>query len=237
MGRAFEVRKVKMAKTNAAKAKVNGKYGKEVYMAAKSNPDPDTNDTLKRIIARALKDECSRDTIDRAIKKAKDGTGEDYKVVVYEGFVTGDATIIIECNTDNLNRTAGEVRSAFTKSDTKIGVQGSVMHGYEYLAVVAVEALTEDQIFESMLNHNVDISEVEVQDGVGVIYGPISTLNGIEDALKADFPTANIVMASIKYIPNEEVTLDAEGKEKYEDLIERLEKIEDVQEIYTNIKE
>lgn len=237
MGRAFEVRKAKMEKTNAAKSKVYAKYGKEIYMAAKNDPNPETNPNLSRLIEKAKKAECTKDIIDRAIKKAKDGTGEDYKVVVYEGFVSGDATIIVECNTDNVNRTAAEVRNAFTKSNTRIGVQGSVMHSYEYLAVVAVENLTEEQVFEVMLMHEVDVKDVETHGDIVVIYGSIDILTKIEDAIHESYPETKILTSELKYIPAEFVVVSTDDKDKYDDLVRRLEAIDDVQEIYSNVDE
>ena len=106
MGRAFEVRKNAMAKTAAAKTKVNSKYGKEIYVAAKNGgAELDTNLTLKRLIEKAKKDQVPAHVIDKAIEKAKGGAGEDYQPARYEGFGPGNCMVIIDCLTDNPNRT------------------------------------------------------------------------------------------------------------------------------------
>src|SRR5690606_331116 len=127
MGRAFEVRKVAMAKTAAAKTKVYSKYGREIYMAAKAGvPDPEINLNLRRVIEKAKKDQVPSDIIKRAIEKAKGGVDENYTEVRYEGFGPGNTLIIVDCLTDNTNRTLTEVRTLFNKSGGKLGVSGSV---------------------------------------------------------------------------------------------------------------
>ena len=104
MGRAFEVRKVAMAKTAAAKTKVYSKYGREIYMAAKAGvPDPEINLNLRRVIEKAKKDQVPSDIIKRAIEKAKGGVDENYTEVRYEGFGPGNTLIIVDCLTDNTN--------------------------------------------------------------------------------------------------------------------------------------
>jgi len=114
MGRAHEVRKVAMEKTAAAKSKLYAKYGKEIYMAAKSgSPDPDSNQVLKKIIEKAKKEQVTADIIKRSIEKAIGGSDENYIEVRYEGFGPGTSMIIVECLTDNVNRTISVVRNAF----------------------------------------------------------------------------------------------------------------------------
>ena len=129
MGRAHEVRKVAMEKTAAAKSKLYSKYGKEIYMAAKSGtPDPDTNQALKKIIEKAKKEQVTADIIKRAIEKAKGGSEDSYYDVRYEGFGPGNSMLIVECLSDNVNRTIATVKNCFTKTGGKLGVGGSVLH-------------------------------------------------------------------------------------------------------------
>ena len=117
MGRAFEVRKAAMMKTSAAKTKVYSRFGKEIYIAAKAGvPDPEMNQGLKRMIERAKANQVPADVIKRAIEKAKGGTDESYTSVRYEGFGPGNCTIIVDCLTDNVNRTVSDVRTCFTKT-------------------------------------------------------------------------------------------------------------------------
>ena len=113
MGRAFEVRKASMMKTGLVKTKIYSRYSKEIYIAAKNGgTDLESNLTLKRLIEKAKKDQVPADIIKRAIDKVESGVGENYKLNQYEGFGAGGATILVECLTDNDNRTISEVKNA-----------------------------------------------------------------------------------------------------------------------------
>ena len=160
MGRAFEVRKHAMAKTAAAKTKLYSRYGKEIYMSAKGNPDPEINDELKRMIEKAKKDQIPNDVINRAIEKAKGGSGENYTSVRYEGFGPSNSLFIVECLTDNVNRTISEVRNCFTKSNSKLGVSGSVTHMFNEQAVFAIKDVSEDEILEIVIENDIDVLEI-----------------------------------------------------------------------------
>src|SRR5690554_3867946 len=144
MGRAFEVRKASMAKTAAAKSKVYARFGREIYMAAKAGtPDPETNQALKRVIERAKKEQVTSDVIKRAIDKAKGGSDETYTSIRYEGFGPGSSMIIVECLSDNVNRTIAEVRNCFTKTGGKLGIAGSVVHQFNHNAVFTLPGVSE----------------------------------------------------------------------------------------------
>lgn len=143
MGRAFEVRKSSMAKTANAKTKVNSKYGKEIYVAAKNGePDPDVNQTLRRLIEKAKKDQVPAHVIEKAIEKAAGGAGEDYSTARYEGYGPGNCMVIVDCLTDNPNRTIKDVRLPFTKTDSKIGTPGCVAHMLIILLCLVFQAMT-----------------------------------------------------------------------------------------------
>ena len=121
MGRAYQNRKESMAKTSDMKAKVYSKYGREIYVTAKSGgTDPDGNLTLRGLIEPAKKDQVPTHVIDKALEKAKGAGGEDYSPARYEGFGPGNCMVIVDCLTDNPNRTFGDVRLAFTKTKCKI---------------------------------------------------------------------------------------------------------------------
>ena len=125
MGRAHEVRAASMAKTAAAKSKLNNKYSRTIYMAAKSGvPDPESNLALKREIEKAKREQVNADTIKRAIEKAKGGSMESYYPVRYEGFGPNNSLLMIECLTDNENRTMTAVKVALQKTGCKLGVSG-----------------------------------------------------------------------------------------------------------------
>ena len=132
MGRAHEVRAASMAKTAAMKSKLYAKYGKEIFMAAKSGvPDPNTNLTLRKVVEKARKENVPADVIKRAIDKAKGGSDENYTEMRYEGFGPGNVLVIVDCMTDNNNRTYTDVRTAFNKCGGKLGVtfEGNIAQG------------------------------------------------------------------------------------------------------------
>lgn len=238
MGRAFEVRKAAILKTAAAKAKVYSKYGKEIYMEAKNGePDPEMNPGLKRIMERARQDQVPKDVIDRAIEKAKGGTGEDYHAVRYEGFGPAGSTFIVECLTDNDNRSISEVRNAFTKSNSKLGVSGSVMHGYDHVGVLGFDYEDEELMFETLLEADVDLQEIEVEEGsMSLIVAP-TDLYRAKDAIDEKIGTQTYEVLELTYIPHDFVTLsDEEDKKMFEKLTTMLEECEDVQDVYHNIK-
>ena len=150
MGRAHEVRAASMAKTAAIKSKLYGRYGKEIYIAAKSGvPDPDMNLALRAKIKEAKSNHVPADVIKRAIDRAKGGDNSNYDEIRYEGFGPNNSTVIVECLTDNTNRSLTEVRNAFNKSKgCKMASAGAVSFGYQRLGVFAFEtSMSEDDLF------------------------------------------------------------------------------------------
>ena len=122
MGRAYQNRKESMAKTSDSKSKIYSKYGREIYVCAKNGGvEMDGNLALRRLVEKAKKDQVPAHVIEKAIDKAKGGGGEDFVVVRFEGFGPGNSMVIVECLTDNNNRTFGDVRQCFTKGKGKIG--------------------------------------------------------------------------------------------------------------------
>jgi YebC/PmpR family DNA-binding regulatory protein len=237
MGRAHEVRAVAMAKTALMKSKVYSRFGKEIYMAAKNgSPDPTSNLALKKIIEKAKAAQVPADVIKRNIEKAKGAGGEDYAPIRYEGFGPGGCTLIVECMTDNVNRTFGEVRAVFTKTGGKIGLTGSVVHNYSYVSIVSLEGMTEDEALEAMIIGEVDINEIETDDdSVVSIIGKHSDLDKIKDALLAAKPDLKIIEEKVTYLPNEYLTLDADDLRKLERFISITDEMDDVQEVFHNV--
>lgn len=232
MGRAFEVRKVAMAKTSAAKSKVYSKYGREIYMAAKSGtPDPDTNQNLKRIIEKAKKEQVTADIIKRAIDKAKGGADENYTEIRYEGFGPGNSLIIVECLTDNTNRTLTEVRTLFNKTGGKLGVSGSVLHQFEHRAVFQVAA-TEDQILEVLLEKDINVLDVEKEESSVTIYGEPSEYANIRGALSES--NLEVLQEEITFLPLQTVDISEEDLPKFERLVNGLDELDDVSNVYHN---
>ncbi len=237
MGRAFEVRKSAILKTAAAKAKVYSKYGKEIYMEAKNGePNPEMNAGLKRIIERARQDQVPRDVIERAIEKAKGGAGEDYHAVRYEGFGPGGSSFIVECLTDNDNRTIGEVRNAFTKSNSKLGVAGSVMHGYDHVGVLGFDYTDEEETLEILFDKEVELQEIEVEEGSMSVLVEIADLYKAKEAIEEALGDIKFEVCELTYIPHDTVTLSTDDDKKmFEKLTSMLDECEDVQDVYHNI--
>ncbi|MCR1808673.1 YebC/PmpR family DNA-binding transcriptional regulator [Haploplasma modicum] len=235
MGRAFEVRKQAMAKTAAAKTRIYSKYGREVYMAAKGNPDPEINMELKRIIERAKKEQVPGDIIKRAIDKAKGGTDENYSEVRYEGFGPGNSLFIVECLTDNVARTISNVRNCFTKSNSKLGISGSVVHMFEEKSVFAIKGMTEDEILEIIIENDIDASDIE-EDEQGVsIFGKSTDYAKIRNALLNFDDKIEFVTDEIMWVPLTEVTLkNQEDIDMYNKLMTMLDELDDVKDVYNN---
>ena len=120
MGRAYEVRKASIQKDGASKGKLYTTFAKEIYLIAKNNPEIESNIELKRLVEKAKKMQVPQDIIKRAIDKAKGGSKDDYKRILYEGFGPGASTFIVNTLTDNVNRTVGEVRAAFNKYGKRV---------------------------------------------------------------------------------------------------------------------
>lgn len=224
------------AKTGAAKAKVYSSYAKEIYQVAKQGgTDPNGNLTLRHLIEKAKKEQVPADVIKRAIDKVNSGVDESYTSVRYEGFASGGATIIVDCLTDNVNRSVSMVRNAFTKSNGKMGVSGCVSHMYEHLSVVVVKDMNEDEALEALLMAEVDAKELEEENGNISIYGEPSDLYKIKEAILSSKTNAEILVDEVSMLANETVTLEGEDKENFEKLLNMLDDVEDVQKVYHNV--
>ena len=224
------------AKTGAAKAKVYSSYAKEIYQVAKQGgTDPNGNLTLRHLIEKAKKEQVPADVIKRAIDKVNSGVDESYTSVRYEGFASGGATVIVDCLTDNVNRSVSMVRNAFTKSNGKMGVSGCVSHMYEHLSVVIVKDMTEDEVLEALLMNEVDAKEIEAEDGNVSIYGDPADLYKIKEAIVSAKADAEFIVDEVTMLSNETVTLGGEDKDNFDKLLTMLDDVEDVQKVYHNV--
>lgn len=224
------------AKTGAAKAKVYSSYAKEIYQVAKQGgTDPNGNLNLRHLIDKAKKEQVPTEVIKRAIDKVNSGVDESYTKVRYEGFASGGAMVMVDCLTDNVNRTVSLVRNAFTKSKGKMGVSGSVSHMYEHLSVVVVKDMSEDEVLEALLMGEVDAKEIESEEGNVSIYGDPSDLYKIKDAITSYKENAEFIVDEVTLLPNEMITLEGEDKENFEKLLTMLDEVEDVQKVYHNV--
>lgn len=238
MGRAYEVRKASMAKTANAKAKVYSRYGKEIYMAAKAGePSIEMNTGLKRIVEKARANQVPADVIKRAIDKAKGGTGENYSEFRYEGFGPGASAFIVDCLTDNVNRTVSEVRNAFTKSKGKLGVNGSVIHLFDNVGLLSFASEQEEKVLETLLEHDVDVIDIENEEGtLSVLVNP-TDLYKAKDALDSVFGEIAYDGLEVTFLPQESVSLSSDDeKELFERLTRMLDEVDDVQQVYHNVQ-
>ncbi len=236
MGRAYEVRKASIQKTGAIKAKTYSTFAKEIYLAAKGNPDPDTNASLKRLMDKAKKNQVPNDIINRAIDKAKGNTGEDYKEVIYEGFGPGASTLIIKTLTDNVNRTVGFVRAAFNKVDKSLGVNNSVSFNYDHLGIVSFKCDNEDELLLGLLDEGIEPVEFESIDNELTISVKSTDFTKLKDTLDKLIPSIEFDLDEVGMYPKEEIELTGEDLEIFNRLYNLLDDVEDVTEIYHNVK-
>lgn len=236
MGRAFEVRKASMAKTGLAKTKLYTKFSKEIYMAAKNGtPDPEANLNLRHVIERAKKNQVPADVINRAVDKAKNAGGEEYQAVRYEGFGPGGSTLIVDCLTDNVNRSVSEVKNAFTKNDSKMGVSGSVAHLYDTLGVIEVRGISEDDAMDLLIRDEVDVEDLEQSDESLVIYVAPADLHKALKSLNESDHEVDISTEEITLLPQIEAELSEDELIVFNKLLAMLNEVDDVQEVYHNV--
>src|SRR6185437_1123711 len=165
MGRNFENRKNAIFKTAGQKSKLYSKYGKQLYVVAKNGvPDPEANPALRSLIEKAKRDQVPAHVIEKAVEKARGTGGEDFVSARYEGFGPGGSMVIVDCLTDNNQRTISEVRSCFTKTGSKLGATGSVALSFDRLAILSFKGDNEEQVLEAMLGADVNLDELECKD-------------------------------------------------------------------------
>ena len=228
--------KHKKEKTDAQKAKVFTKIGKEITIAVKEGGgDPNSNAKLRDLIAKAKSNNVPNDNIERTIKKALGGTGENYEEVVYEGYGPAGVAVIVEATTDNRNRTAGNVRSYFSKYHGNMGQTGCVSFMFEEKGVIVIMdedgEIDEDKLMETALEAGAE--DFSGEDGVFEIYTVPDDVYAIADALKDAGYT--LESAEKTKVPSTTVNLDNEDDLKFMNLlIEKLEEDDDVMEVYHN---
>lgn len=240
MGRAYQNRKLSIAKTSDMKAKVYSKYAREIYVCAKSSGvDPHGNLALRSIIDRAKKDQVPAHVIDKAIDKAKGAGGEDFSVARYEGYGPGGCVVIVDCLTDNPNRTFGDVRVAFTKTKCKIGTEGSVRHMFDHLTILMfaeTDAINEESVLEALMEADVDVTDVESENGKLTVFAPNTEYAKAKSALISAFGDIDFEVDEIQFIPQTYTTLSGDDVELFEKFQDILNDLEDVQNIFHNVE-
>ncbi|MFD1384820.1 YebC/PmpR family DNA-binding transcriptional regulator [Rhodanobacter aciditrophus] len=236
MGRAYQNRKESMAKTSDQKAKVYSKYGREIYVCAKSGGiDPNGNLALRSMIDRAKKDQVPAHVIDKALDKAKGGGGEDFDTARYEGFGPGNTMVIVDCLSDNPNRTYGDVRTCFNKVKSKIGTQGSVSHMFDHSAIFVFSSDDEDGVMEALLEADVDVSDIESDDeGKVTVFTPNTEYGKARQAILDAFGEIEFDVDEIQFVPQMTTEISGEDVEQFERFLDLLNDLDDVQRVYHN---
>lgn len=237
MGRAYQNRKESMAKTSDAKARVYSKYGREIYVCAKAGGvDPAGNLALRSLIERAKKDQVPTHVIEKAIDKAKGGGGEDFATARYEGFGPGGCMVIVDCLTDNPNRTFGDVRQCFTKTDCKIGTQGSVSHMFDHSAILTFKGDDEDAALEALMMADVDVTDIENEDGIISVFAPNTEYFKAKQALQETFEGIDFEVDDIQFLPQNTTVLNGDDVTMFEKFLDMLNDLDDVQNIFHNVE-
>ncbi|UQF71723.1 YebC/PmpR family DNA-binding transcriptional regulator [Vagococcus lutrae] len=221
---------------DAKRGKIFQKLSREIYMAAKSGgPDPATNPSLRLVLDKARSANMPNDNIQRAIKKATaSGAGEHYDEVTYEGYGPGGVAILVYALTDNRNRTASNVRVAFTRNGGSLGETGSVSYMFDRKGYIAIERegldIDEDTMMMTVLEVGAD--DLLTSDEVFEIYCEGAEFTSVRDALEAEGFT--LAQAELTMVPQNEMTVEGEVLEKLEKLVDALEEDDDVSDVYTS---
>lgn len=222
---------------DAARGKVFQKLAKEIMVAAKGgSPDPSQNAALRLVVDKAKAQNMPKDNIQKAIEKATGGAdGANYESVRYEGYGHGGVAFMVDCLTDNRNRTASQVRAAFTKAGGNLGTDGSVSYMFERRGSIVIPGeYDEDLMMMTALDAGaLDFEKVE---DTYLITTDQSAFTAVKEALEAA-EVKEFLQCELTYIPNMEVELDEEGQEKVMRLVDTLEDLDDVQDVYYNLKE
>lgn len=233
MGRGPSIEGRKNAE-DARRGRIFTKLIREIAVAARGGGDPAVNPRLRAAIDKALSANMTRDTIDRAVRRGSgaDG-GEDMQEIRYEGYGPSGVALIIDCMTDNTQRTVADVRHALSKHGGNLGTSGSVAFQFSRLGELVLDAAdqaAEDRILELVLDAGAD--DVQTADGVATVLTAPEQFESVRQALKGAGLTTH--SADIVMRPQNRVSVEGEALEDLQDLLERLDELDDVQQVYHN---
>jgi YebC/PmpR family DNA-binding regulatory protein len=235
VGRNFENRKNAIFKTADQKSKLYSRYGKQLYVIAKNGiADPDANPALRSLIEKAKREQVPGHVIDKAVEKARGAGGEDFVSVRYEGFGPGGSMVIVDCLTDNNQRTISEVRNCFTKTGSKLGAPGSVALWFDHVAILSFKGDNEEQVLEALLGADVDVSEIESKNGNLTVFTPPSEFYKAKSAILQAFPGTELEVQEITFLPQTVKTLSPEDLTVFQKFLTMLNDCDDIQEVYHN---
>ena len=227
--------KRKKGAIDSERSKVFQKLAKELYVAAKGgDPNPENNPALRMVIEKAKGENMPKANIESAINKARNrGNDENYEFVRYEGYGPSGIAIMIDCLTDNKNRTAGFVRSTLTKKGGNLGTDGSVSYLFERKGVIVLEKeYDEDKLMEDVLT--LDIFDFISDEDSYTIYTDSNNFVEVKDSLEK-LGYNNFIMSEVTFVASNYMKLDDETTEKVCSLIDTLNDLDDVQAVYHNL--
>ena len=242
MGRAFEYRKATKLKRWGHMAKTFTRLGKQIAIAVKSGgPDPDTNPTLRSIIATCKRENMPKDNIERAIKNAMGKDQSDYKEVTYEGYGPHGIAVFVDTLTDNTTRTVADVRSVFNKFNGNLGTTGSLSFLFDHKCVFTFkknDSIDMDDLILELIDFNVDDEfdenyDEEKDETTISVYGDPKSYAQIQKFLEEK--GFEDIGGEFTYIPNDLKDVDAEQRATIDKMVEKLEEFDDVQTVYTNM--
>ena len=236
MGRKWNNIKYGKASKDAAKGKLYGRFGKEIYMAAKNGePDVEMNRNLASVVDRGKVAGVPRDIIERAINKAKSGADENYEPIRYEGYGPSGSAIIVDTLSDNVNRTVAEVRNVFKKNGGNMGVSGAVTFMFERATLFVFKGYEEEVVLEALMDADVDVRDIETEDEFTSVIADQEQFKAVQTVLTKmgvmEFEEADLTM-----IPTSTTVLEGEDLEKFIKLINALEELDDVTNVYHNVE-
>lgn len=235
MGRKWNNIKEKKAAKDANTSRIYAKFGREIYVVARQGePDPEANQALKFTLERAKTYNVPKHIIDRAIEKAKGGSEENYDELRYEGFGPNGSMVIVDALTNNVNRTAADVRAAFGKNGGNMGVSGSVAYMFDATAVIGLEGKTADEVLEILMEADVDVRDIVEEDESVIVYADPDQFHAVQEALK-NVGITEFTVAEQTMLAQNDVTLTEDAQTKFEKMIDALEDLEDVQQVYHNV--
>ena len=234
MGRHHEVRAAAMAKTGKIKSALYGRASKEAYMAAKQgSPDPNTNLALRAVFEKYRGKSVPKDVFERAIKKAQGGDVVAYVEGRYEAYGPAGSYLIIDSLTDNPNRALTLIRTEIVR---KGGHLGSVIYNFTQKGILAFKGTNRDEVEEALILGDVDVESVEQEDDEIVVYVTPEAFAKAKEVLK-ELGITEYEEAEVRMEPNEYITIeDPEDKARFEELLDNLDELEDVQNVYHNVE-
>ncbi|MEK3955180.1 DNA-binding regulatory protein, YebC/PmpR family [Psychrobacillus psychrotolerans] len=235
MGRKWNNIKEKKASKDANTSRIYAKFGREIYVAARQGePDPTSNQALKVVLERAKTYSVPKHIIDKAIEKAKGGSEESFDELRYEGFGPSGSMVIVDALTNNVNRTASDVRAAFGKNGGNMGVSGSVAYMFDATAVIGLEGKTADDVLEILMEADVDARDILEEEDTVIVYADPDQFHAVQEALRASGVT-DFTVAELTMLAQNDIALDADAQAQFEKMIDAIEDLEDVQQVYHNV--